>query len=146
MKFKLHDRTYDLGTLDRLSLVDILMMEKETRDFGNPLKWSDVLRIMAEVEALPTKAEVEAHPDILWMSAITIWASRRLAGDKVTFIEAIDFPMSDMTWIADPQDKKAPAGPTKPTRARPGSGRAAKRPVAAVTASPRTSPEVSIAE
>jgi hypothetical protein len=156
MKFKLHDKVYDLGTLDRLSLLDILMMEKETRELGNPLKWSDVLRIVAEVEALQppagasaaevekAKAKVGEHPDILWMSAITIWSSRRIAGEKVSFVEAIDFPQSDMSWIAEPQDKKeAKKRPTNPARTRQGSGRAVKRPARAVTGSPKTSPAAS---
>ncbi len=158
MKFKLHERTYDLATLDRLSLLDILMMEKETRELGNPLKWSDVLRIVAEVEAMQpakgasaaevekAKAKVAEHPDILWMSAITIWSSRRIAGEKVTFVEAIDFPQSDLIWVPDPQDHKESARPTKPARARAGSGRATKRPRAAVTASPKTLKAVSTPE
>jgi hypothetical protein len=147
MKFKILDTVYDLGSLDRLSLIDILMLEKETRELGNPLRWSQVMQMSADLEALKTKEEKEAYPDILWMSAITIWSSRRIAGDKVSFVEAIDFPMGDMIWLPDPEDHKEPERPTKPARARAGSGRATKRPVAAArTASQRTSQAVSTVE
>jgi len=145
MKFKIGPTVYDAAELDMLSLVDILKFEKETADLGNPMRWSDIERIQVELEALKTDKERMAHADFIWLTAVTIWASRRLAGEKATFEEAISFPMRDLKQIEEPQDKKAAEGPTK---ARTGSVRAAKlpRPIAAAkTGSAATSLEASTA-
>jgi hypothetical protein len=144
MKFKIGDTTYDAGALDLLSLKDILMFEKETAELGNPLHWSDVGRMIEELEALKTDREREAHSSAMWVLAITIWSSRRLGGDQMSFGDAIDFPLRDLKWLPDPQDKKAPA---RPTKARTGSARAGNNPpplaVATETESETTSKEAS---
>jgi hypothetical protein len=143
MKFKIKDVTYDMAALDLLSLKDILMLEKETTELGKPLRWCDVTQMTDTLAALKTDEERKAHPDSLWMTAITIWASRRVVGEDQAFGDAIDFPLRDLTWLEEPQDRKKPARPTKPARTRAGSGRAVKRPVAAATASAGTSGEAS---
>jgi len=144
MKFKIKDTVYDMATLDLLSLKDILIFEKETADLGHSLRWADVTRMSEEIEALKTPEKRQAHPDSLWMTAIAIWASRRISGEDASFGDAIDFPMRDLTWIEEPQDRKKPERPTKPARTRQGSSRAVKRPVVAVTTLEPMSGEVSI--
>jgi hypothetical protein len=142
MKFRIGQVTYDLGALDLLSLKDILLMEKETTELGKTLRWSEVQRMAKEVDALDTDEQRRDHPDAVWVTAITIWASRRIAGEEQPFGDAIDFPMRDLTWIPEPQDRKKPEHPTK---ARPVSGRARKRPAAAAAKTPSrlTSPRAS---
>ena len=136
MKFKIGPVTYDMSSLDLLSLKDILLLEKETAELGNPLRWSDIQRMAQDAADMKTDAERQANPDGMWVLAFTIWASRRVAGETLAFGDAIDFPMRDLTWIEEPQDRKKPAGPTK---ARPGSGRAAKRLAPAAAGSVTTS-------
>lgn len=131
MKFKLYDKVYDGGALDELSLKLILQLEKETAEFGRPLNISDVQSMSNSVQALKTDAERAAHPDVMWLTAISIWAARKIAGDQVTFDQAIDFPLTALTILPEPQDHKQP-DPTR-ARARKGSGPAVKRQPAAHT-------------
>lgn len=137
MKLAIDGKVYDAADLDQLSLRDILMFEKESADMGRPMSWADIGVISTRIDALKTKAEKEADPGIVWMTAVTIWASRRLAGENITFEQAVDFPMRSLTFLPEPQDRKAAGNPTK---ARPGSGRAAnRRPGPVAAPSPQTS-------
>lgn len=125
MKFKIGDKIYDGAAVDDLSLKMLLKLEKETTEFGHPLTHVDIARIAAELQELKTAKEQANHPDALWLTAVGVWAARNLAGEEVSFDQAVDFPMSALTFLPDPQDRKKPANPQK---ARPGSGRAAAHP------------------
>jgi hypothetical protein len=124
VKFKIGDAFYDAGALEDLSLSLLLRLENETKEFGRPLRMADIQRMTTEIAALKTDAERGQHPDAPWVTAVAIWAARRLAGQDVTFEQAVDFPMSQLTILADPQDR---VGPQKP-RPRKGSGAAGKHP------------------
>lgn len=128
MKFKLGNTVYALADLDRVSLRDILVLERETVEFGHPLRWTDVQAMSEALDALETEKERAEHPDALWITAVTIWASRRIAGENVTFDQAVDFPMRDLVFLPEPGDHKEAANPSKPGRksqTRKGSARAA---------------------
>lgn len=131
MRFKIGDTTYNAATLDRISLSNILLLEKETTEYGRPMKWSEIRAMAQVVEQLDPK-EFENHDEAPWFIALTVWASRLDAGEKITFAQAIDFPLGDLELIPDPQDHKKAANPT---RARPASGRAGAR--AAKKSAPR---------
>lgn len=127
MRFKLGSTVYALADLDRVSLRDILVLERETVEFGHPLRWTDVQAMSEALDALETEKERAEHPDALWITAVTIWASRRIAGEDVTFDQAVDFPMRDLVFLPDPGDHKEAANPSKPERKSPtrkGSARA----------------------
>lgn len=134
MRFKIGGTIYDAESIDRLTLKDILTLEKETTELGHPMLWSDVQRISEEIADLKTERERSEHPAAIWMFAITIWASRHLAGESLTFGEAIDFPLADLDWLPEPADRQKPKRPTKAGRA--GSARAAKNHAADATTSP----------
>lgn len=121
MKFKIRDQTYDGATLDDLTLKMVLQLEKETREFGRLIRLADVQAMAEELDKLKTNTERGNHPDTPWVLAVTIWASRRLAGESVTFEEAIDFPMGELTFLKQPLDHLEPANPTR-SRPRKGSG------------------------
>jgi len=123
MKFQIEGKLYDSGSLDDLSLKYLLQLEKETADFGRPLNTGVLQQMSDSINELKTDKERAAHPDIMWMTAVSIWAARKLAGEQVTFEQAIDFPMSKLVVLPDPQDHKRP-NPTK-ARSRKGSGQAA---------------------
>jgi hypothetical protein len=139
MKFSIQGKVYDAADLDLVSLRDILLFEQQTKDMGREITWSQIGMWSEEFDALKTDKEKQEHPAAPWMTAVTIWASRRIAGEDVTFDEAVDFPMRDLHFIAEPKDRKKPANPT---RARPGSGRAAG-PRAVPDADEPPSPETS---
>jgi hypothetical protein len=147
MRFKLGDTVYTAAEADLLSLKDILQFEQEAADLGRPLKWGQIeawsqeltgfYQVIANTKssAADRKQAEQAtkdHEGALWVIAMTIWASRRVAGEAVTFEQAVDFPMRDLTWLPETQDRKVATNPTKArTGARKASGRAAKRPAAA---------------
>lgn len=68
------------------------------------------LRTLAQVEdalaahAKMGKAERQANPDGLFLTCFTVWASRVLAGENVTLVEAISVPLSKLNWIKEPAD------------------------------------------
>lgn len=149
MKFSIAGKVYDAADLDRLSLKDILLFETQAAELGvipelgRPMAWGDIGAISERIDALETDVEKENDRGMVWMTAVTIWASRKLAGEDVTFEQAVDFPMRDLKFIPEPQDHKT--AKVNPTAARPGSGRAA-RAVAAVPPSATSSPETSEVE
>lgn len=126
MKFKLGDRTYDVATTDALTLKMVLQLEKETTDFGHTIRFADIKAMTEELDACKTDEERANHPLTMWVLAVTIWSARRLAGDTVTFDQAVDIPFNQITFLPEPSDQLRPANPTK-GRPRKGSGPAAKR-------------------
>lgn len=119
MRFRIGDgRIYDVAGIDRLTLANILKLEKETVELGRPMKWSDLRTMTERIEGL-TPEEFEADDDTPWVLALTVWASRLSAGEHITFEEAISFPMADLQMLPEPQDHQP-----DPQSARPGSGRA----------------------
>jgi hypothetical protein len=124
VKFKIGDRIYDGTAIDELSLKMLLELEQQTKDFGRTLTMNDIQSMSAELDGLKTDKERSAHPSGPWFLAVAIWAARKVAGEAVSFSDAIDFPLKDLTFLPDPQDHKVATGPKAQTRK--GSARAAK--------------------
>jgi hypothetical protein len=130
VKFSINGKVYDATDLESVKLRDILVFEQQTKDMGRAVTWGEVNQWADELDALGSDDERANHPGAPWLTAVTVWASRRIAGEDLTFGDAVDFPMSALRFIPDPEDHKPKANPTK---ARPtGSGRAGNsRPAAA---------------
>jgi hypothetical protein len=126
VKFKIGDRVYDGTAIDQLSLKMLLELEQQTKDFGRTLTMNDIQSMSAELDGLKSDQERQAHPNGPWFLAVAIWAARKVAGEAVTFSEAIDFPLKDLTFLPEPQDHKVATSPK--AQARKGSDRAAKPP------------------
>lgn len=141
MKLKIGAALYSVALLDDLSLKMLLQLEQQTADFGHPVTANDVRVMSDRMQKLESDEERAADPDILWLTAVTIWASKKLAGEDVTFDQAVDFPMTDLSYIAEPQDRLP--DPTKPRKPLKGSGAAGKRP--AKRSPSKTSAPVSLA-
>lgn len=122
MRFTIGSEMYDLQGLDRLTLGEILKLEAETAALGRPMKWSQIRTMAQELEGLKGD-EFEDHDDSPWVVALVVWASRLRKGDTLSFADAIDFPLSDLTFLPDTEDHQVARGPQKP---RPASGRGAK--------------------
>lgn len=129
MKIKIADRIYPVAVLDDLTLKMLLQLEQETAEFGHPMRANDIRLISDRMRKLDNDEERAADPDVLWLTATVIWSARKLAGEDVTFDQAVDFPMSDLSYIAEPQDRLP--DPTKPRNSRKSSGAAGKRPAKA---------------
>lgn len=125
-RFAIAGKVYDAVEIDRLSMKDMLLFERQVHDaLDRKVTWDDVTRWQQEMADLETDAEREKHPEILMMTAVAIWAARRAAGDPVTFDDAIQMPVADIKTLPDAQDHKKPAPKAK---ARKASGPAAKSP------------------
>lgn len=124
MKFKVGETTYTAASLDELTLKMVLELEQESAELGRVLHLADIQAMANRIDSMKTDQQRGEHPDAPWVIAVTVWASRRLAGEKLTFSEAVDVPMKDLVFLKEPQDHKRPANPTKrPAKV---SGRAAK--------------------
>jgi len=128
MKFKIGTATYNAAALDLISLKDVLVLEQESADLGRALRFNDIKEMAEDISELKTDKERHAHPAMPWVLAVTIWASRRIAGERMSFGDAIDFPLRDLTWLKEPQDHKAATSPK--ARTRKGSAPVGKRPAA----------------
>jgi hypothetical protein len=47
--------------------------------------------------------------------AVMVFLTRRAAGEKVTFLEAIDVPLGSIEVVTEPGDEQAPAEPDPTT-------------------------------
>src|SRR5205085_8935228 len=106
-------KIYAVKDAEDLSLWLLLELQAETKDTAQPLDVATVQHMQATLEKLPNDEERKRHPYAGWVLGVTIWASRRLAGEEVTFREAIDFPMRKLTFLEDPGDRRQPADPTR---------------------------------
>lgn len=107
MKFKLKDTIYDASAIDKLTLKMGLQLQEESAAMGRRITLGELEDMSKALEAAPA-AEQKNHPNAMWLTAISVWAARKLAGESVTFAEAVDFPLSDLTVLPDPKDHLPP--------------------------------------
>lgn len=141
MKFAIAGKSYTVSDIEQLSLWLLLELQSETKDTAQPLDVATVQAMAKTLDELPNDDARKRHPDAPWVLAVTIWASRRLAGEEVTFREAIDFPMSQLSFLPEPGDHKAAKKTAAdPTRRRPtaSAGAARKRAAKSTVRTSRT--------
>lgn len=127
MRFQIGERVYDATAIEDLSLKMLLELEAETERFGRVLRMNDLRRITTELDALPSDAARGEHPDAPWLTAVSIWATRRLSGEALSFDAAIDFPLKQLVFLPDPSDRKVASDPKARKAAGTGSARAAAK-------------------
>lgn len=147
LRFRLDGKVYSVGALEDVSLRDVMLFNTQAADMGLAATWADVERVSEEMSAAD-KDEAEKHPDALLMLGVTIWATRRIAGDEVTFGDAVDFPLSALTWLPDTEDRKPGKGKArKGSKSKPkASGAADVPPEPSASTTPPTSEQQSSSE
>lgn len=137
MRFKLQGRTYTAtAVFDRVPLIDLLTLEVELETLGRPMTWAEVREMVQRISHLD---DPESDPQYMWFLGLLVWGTRRLAGESVTFAEAVDFGLGELEMLPEPQDRKK-AAKSDPRKPRPASGRGgAKRPRAKVEQTPKGS-------
>jgi hypothetical protein len=122
-KFKIGGKIYKLDpNLDKLSLLDIISFDEQVADVGLHATWGQVMGWAGEISELADDARM-SHPRGFLVMAATIWASRRLSGEKVSFSEIVALDLSGIEWleaVAGPKDhlpKKTTARTRKGSRA-----------------------------
>lgn len=110
-------KTYPAVTIGDLSLRHTLELQRElvTTNISSAKTWVDVQALLQEFTSLPDDQRA-THPEALFLSALTIWATRVSAGEQLSLLEAVDIPTSSVQWVKEPTDRegtegKAPAQP-----------------------------------
>lgn len=140
-RFILRGKTYStIGPAD-MTVKMLLELEQETADFGRRITLAEFERMSADYnEHLKLGGSALTHPAYLWLMGIAVWGAKKMAGEDVTFAEAIDFAPQEMKEIPAPRDHQAKstrkaAAKSAPRKARPAkkaaSGRAGARPAVA---------------
>lgn len=117
MRIKIGDKVYPTVARDEISLRDLMLFNTQAEEFG--VTWGDVEQVMGEWEGL-TEEQAERHPQKFLVIGVTLWMSRRAAGEDVTFSEAVDVNLADVDFLPEPQDKspgKAKAAKKKAPKA-----------------------------
>ena len=112
------DKHYPSVSIDQLSLAHVLTLQRELAitNVSSAKTFADVQGLIRDFSALPA-AERANHPEAVFLSAVTIWATRVSAGESLTLLEAVDVPASSVRWVAEPHDRQVPAGKAPPRAA-----------------------------
>ena len=112
------DKHYPRVAVDELSIRHTLALQRELAitNISSAKTWADVRKLLADFAELEP-AERENHPEVLFLTALTIWATRVTAGEDLGLLEAVDIPATSVRWVAEPSDKAEPTGKARPRRA-----------------------------
>ena len=114
------DKHYPLVDIEKLSLKHTLVLQRELSltNISSARTWAEARELVREFQSI-SKEERESHPEALFLTALTIWAARVTAGEDLTLLDAVDVPLSQVRFVHEPTDRKAPEGKDGP---RPGGG------------------------
>jgi len=119
------DKHYPGVQVEDLSLLNVMALQRELtlNNISRCKTWEDVQGLVSEMAALSTK-DRKAHPEMLFMTCLLVWAARVSAGERVSLLDAVDVPVSQVRFVNEPQDR-APGKAKAPTKkgSRKGSGR-----------------------
>ena len=121
------DKHYPRVAVDELSLRHTLALQRELvlSNISEAKTWADVRRMFAEFAEMEP-AERENHPEVLFLTAVTIWATRVSAGEELSLLDAEDVPVTSVRWVTEPGDKVAPAAAGKARARKAGAADAAR--------------------
>lgn len=128
MLIEIAGKRYPLTHIEDLSLKHAMLLQRELAanpEISSLSTWGEIRWFWAEYMAMP-KAERIVHPEALFLTALSVWASRVTAGEDLSLLDAVDFPAAQIRWIPEPSDRQAGEGPGKPKR--PAESRGAGRP------------------
>lgn len=121
---------YPVRSLDDLTLKHAAQLQHELGSgafdgITSVRTMEDVRDVLGRWGNLP-KAEKVRHPEAMFLTCLTLWATLTLAGEDVTLMKAIDVKLDTIEWIREPSDRQEAPGP----KARPGgqSGHARQAP------------------
>ena len=103
------EKKYPAASVSDLSLKRTLELQRElvTTGISSARSWADVQALMESFVSLSVE-ERAAHPEALFLTALTIWAARVGAGEDLTLLDACNVPLSAVKWVAE--DVPAHAG------------------------------------
>lgn len=121
------EKKYPAASVSDLSLKRTLELQRElvTTGISSARSWADVQALMESFVSLSVE-ERAAHPEALFLTALTIWAARVGAGEDLTLLDACNVPLSAVQWVAEPADKLPAAVGKAPARAKAAGGKPRK--------------------
>lgn len=121
MKLVIAGRDYPAVNHATASLLHLMELKQQTKDFTDDGKGLGMSALEAIGRSAAAQGEAGQTPENadLWM-AVMVFLTRRGAGEKVTFLEAIDVPLASIEVITEPGDE-ATAGEPDPTTPGPAS-------------------------
>ena len=143
MRIKIGAKVYPVGSIDKLTLADIMLLESELQAVGGisgVSTWAEIRDISQEFSGM-SSAEAQRSPHMLLMTALAIWGARRSSGERVGFLNSVDIPLSEVEYLTDPQDHKPPtAGKGKGGGGKRKSGTAPSPEMSPAASTPDSSP------
>lgn len=124
-------KKYPLKSIEEVDLWALEELAAEGREIDRDLSLAAIEAIERDISKLKhrdaqTQAMMRArHPQAVLMQGLSMWASRRCAGEEISLREAMKTSYAEISYIREAGDD-ADDGQDPPS-ARPGSGRAAKR-------------------
>jgi hypothetical protein len=109
-------REYPAVDHSNASLLHLMELKQQTRDFTEDGKGLGMAALQAVGASAGARADGEVPESAdLWM-AVMVFLTRRAAGEKVTFLEAIDVPLGSIEFLPEPGDEpgQVEADPTIP--------------------------------
>jgi hypothetical protein len=109
-------REYPAVDHSNASLLHLMELKQQTRDFTEDGKGLGMAALQAVGASAGARADGEVPESAdLWMS-VMVFLTRRAAGEKVTFLEAIDVPLGSIEFLPEPGDEpgQVEADPTIP--------------------------------
>lgn len=117
------DKHYPHVQIEDLSLGHVMALQRELTltNISSAKTWADVRALVNEYAATP-KADQADHPEYLFLTSLVVWAARVTAGEQLSLLDAVDVPVSQIRFVAEPHDRVEPEGKAKASRTASGQG------------------------
>lgn len=118
-RFRFRGKTYTVPSFDEVNIKDIIQFDQQAAAMGISARWKDIVELSKKSDKM-SKDEAAGDPLSYVMFVVTVWTSRRAAGETCSFDEASEMTLSEVEWIVAPKDRQ-PKKAAKKTAPRKGS-------------------------
>lgn len=100
------EKRYPHVNVTDLSLTHCMALQRELTltNISSCKTWADVRALVAEYQEMPA-AERGNHPEFLFLLSLSVWAARVTAGERLDLLDAVDVPIAQIHFVAEPHDK-----------------------------------------
>lgn len=112
MKIKIQTTEYEMASIGKATLFDIMEIKKATG-----LTIAEVEQHLTEIGSSNEEESADAllnNPEALVALGALIWLTRRRAGERLTLEEACDFPLDELEFINEEGDEPTVADSVNP--------------------------------
>ena len=100
------ERRYEHVNIEDLSLAHVMALQRELTlvNISSCKTWADVRALVDGYQQMKP-AERGNHPEFLFLVSLYVWAARVTAGEQLELLEAVDVPLAQIRFVAEPHDK-----------------------------------------